>query len=1454
MPLQTRLVDTRIGTGGLTGTLTPNTYATFTVNGQAGLPSTGIAAVVASVTVINDTPDAGLLSSAANTGGTTGTVTTVLYEANDVASNTVIIENGTDGKIHLISQKAVDVVVDIQGYLTVGNGAPAPGGFVGLPAATVTTITAPVAASTSTVQVTGVAGVPSTATAVYANLVVDNTAAGSIGSYVTPFAAGTNPPTVSLNYDAASKTALGTTIDLNAQGQLSIKFAPNAAPVSIRVDVIGYFDGEPSNAGFTPLGTRLYDSSTAAPGVDLPAGSTVDVAVTGVAGMPAYSPSISGIAMNVATQGTPVPGGVVIWPSDSSEPGVSTVEMDGGGSQQSNMTIVRPGADGKVKVKNTAASGWVRVVIDAQGYFTNTQNLAPAVGTQIWRSGSRGDAGMIGRALTDRVNTEVNPTTGNLLITRSLLSLTGIGQGVNVGVRYNEGNDLRPALTAGLFESQLFRNANNTITYTDPKDTTYSFSPVGNGTYSVPKNINAHLTRTVDGAPNAAVSAGATYELVFHPSQVKNVYVSDGNNLQLVRSEDITGSNKISYAYAGGKMTSITDTQGRVVNFGYTASPNPTQPTTITDTSLNRTITLAYNGPSGALSSVTDATGSVTTWAYDGNGKVYSITDGRGSRTDFTYSGADLKLASMVVGANNAAVSGTYTYAYTAGAAAQTVVTDPNGHTGTYQFNDTTKVIARVLDGLGNSNASQFNAHGDVTSASNGALDVTQYTVAASTFNLTKVTSPTGGGGGTGATGRTGEFTYPTALGNGATADYRPQSAKDAQGNTTDLTYNTWGQTATSAVGRAGGTGTPAGGTWSYKYQGGSGTTAATCGGKPGQLCQKIDGKGNTTNYSYNAAGNLATLTPPAGIGASTFAYDAAGRVTSQVDGKGTTTSTCYDKNDRITQVSTTSSNCSVASGVTFTYDQAGNTTTRKNATSTATWVFDAQNRATSKTETAGAVYSSTVTYDRASNVLTAVDGGTGAGNTTTYRYDAANNLIALAVPGGSCPASPAVPVTPNATGCLAFSYDAANRRTQTYNPNGVTTSTSYDGSSRPTSITTRNTSSAVLVSRAYTYTATTGPAADTALIGTVTDQAGNITTYGYDPANRLTAATAKNSGGTTTGTQAWTFDLNGNRTQQATTGTALGAAGTTNYAYNAADQLCWSAPGASGTCTPPGGATTYTYDGAGNQTSGGNTWTGFNQLGATTTGGALTHTYAGTSNNERFSSTGTQFTTNTLGQVTGEKTTALTTKYVRDNKGTLIGMQTTSSGGGVNTYYATNDNVGSVLLLTDATQATAASYTYDPYGNPLTSTGPQAGTNHYRYATGYTDPTGLTKMGARYYNPVTGRFTQPEPSGQETNNYTYTNNNPISYNDPSGLTPVDLICGLAGLAAGAFAGGPGLIGVGVTCAAYSLSTYIVQERHDPNSGGTFCYMDNMDQCITYVDDPGYTPSGYSVSGGGGKF
>jgi len=164
-----------------------------------------------------------------------------------------------------------------------------------------------------------VAGVPATATAVYANLTVDNTAAGSIDSWLIPFATGTTPPSTTLNYHADGKSALGTTIDLNAQGQMSIKFDYAAAPVSVKVDVLGYFDGQPSNAGFTPMSARIYDSTVAA-------GTTVDVQVNGVAGVPAYSPSISGVTFIAQAQYSTADGSVIVWPSDDSMPGVAAVD------------------------------------------------------------------------------------------------------------------------------------------------------------------------------------------------------------------------------------------------------------------------------------------------------------------------------------------------------------------------------------------------------------------------------------------------------------------------------------------------------------------------------------------------------------------------------------------------------------------------------------------------------------------------------------------------------------------------------------------------------------------------------------------------------------------------------------------------------------------------------------------------------------------------------------------------------------------------------------------------------------------------------------------------------------------------------------------------------------------------------------------------------------------------
>lgn len=93
--------------------------------------------------------------------------------------------------------------------------------------------------------------------------------------------------------------------------------------------------------------------------------------------------------------------------------------------------------------------------------------------------------------------------------------------------------------------------------------------------------------------------------------------------------------------------------------------------------------------------------------------------------------------------------------------------------------------------------------------------------------------------------------------------------------------------------------------------------------------------------------------------------------------------------------------------------------------------------------------------------------------------------------------------------------------------------------------------------------------------------------------------------------------------------------------------------------------------------------------------------------------------------------------------------------------------------------------YAYGPTGLPRGTT-TEAVPQPYRYAGTYQDPTGLYKMGHRYYDPALGRFTQPDPSGQETNPYLYASGDPINNSDPTGLFGwPDVGEGLGGFAGG---------------------------------------------------------------------
>jgi RHS repeat-associated protein len=79
-----------------------------------------------------------------------------------------------------------------------------------------------------------------------------------------------------------------------------------------------------------------------------------------------------------------------------------------------------------------------------------------------------------------------------------------------------------------------------------------------------------------------------------------------------------------------------------------------------------------------------------------------------------------------------------------------------------------------------------------------------------------------------------------------------------------------------------------------------------------------------------------------------------------------------------------------------------------------------------------------------------------------------------------------------------------------------------------------------------------------------------------------------------------------------------------------------------------------------------------------------------------------------------------------------------------------------------------------DSYGNPR-GPAPQTWPGQQGFVGGVQDPTGLTHIGARSYDPVIGRFLSVDPvldpgDDQQINGYEYANNNPVTWSDPTGL------------------------------------------------------------------------------------
>lgn len=981
-----------------------------------------------------------------------------------------------------------------------------------------------------------------------------------------------------------------------------------------------------------------------------------------------------------------------------------------------------------------------------------SNNIIPGATDPMSGAGERSFFTQLGFPITDRMSAKVNVGTGNLEVSATDIVLPTVGGSLPIGRTYNSqaGAAGSVAPYSGALgwlwrsnQSPDFRLLPNASASTQSTSATF-LSGSGNSAIFTRPSTSASFATQAGLDSDLQDKPDGSYLLTVHASNDKLSFRADG---QLTRTEDRNG-NRIDFAYPDGRRaTTITANAGTApgnsvsVVYGGANVPNG-QLASVSQTAdgVTRAVSYDYDGAGNLfhvynLSTNGDPPNATTTFLYNAYHDLTQITDPAGHVTQFGWDGATHRVASVtkVIPGGNAVTTFDYSQAN------HTKVTDPLAHPVTDYTTETSGSgrVTDVRDARGKTTHTDYTPNAKVGMFRNAAGGQTTNTYGANNSeSLTSSQGPTGAkvsasfnnAAGTPAAflpdsvtdsmGNASLYTYDTAnLGN-------IQSNANANDEKAELRYNPDGTVATSTDPKNG----PA-------------TDPATC--------------TNCTRYGYNAAHQLTMITPPQGssLGVRTLAYDGFGRLRTATAPAGNVTTTyTYDTADHLRSETHSDGTPTITS----TYGPDGTLTTRTDATGITSYTYDAAGRLTAKTVPGGPTLA--YGYDKAGNLTSLSGDGRG---TTSYGYNTLNLLDQMQESTGRWD---------------VFAYNDDHQRTDTwyntgggvaYDGNGNVVPptgfaahlrSSFDNANNLTHVRVTGASSDAdgnrLADLTYRYdlpspnpcpNAPTGVTA-TAVRQAVTDNlSGATTAYCYDRGGHL--KTASTAGGPT---YAYSYDTGGNRTS--------GPEGA-HPPYNSANQA-----------TDPG----TSYDPNGNLTAApgfSSVYNGIDAATSVTTGGqTVGMAYAGSTQDERVTVGATTQRNGILG-VQAETTAGANTYYERDSGGTLVSERTTAGD-----FYYYFDGLGSVIGLVDPAGNQRAAYTYDPYGANATAIGVNGPlpANPWRYTSGYQDPSGLYKIGARYYDPALGRWTQQDSIVQlgnpgNGNRYIYTGSDPVNYIDPSG-------------------------------------------------------------------------------------
>jgi RHS repeat-associated protein len=857
-----------------------------------------------------------------------------------------------------------------------------------------------------------------------------------------------------------------------------------------------------------------------------------------------------------------------------------------------------------------------------------------------------------------------------------------------------------------------------TWTLTDKDDTVETYTTISayEGQLNSIKSRDGYtqtLTYTSGQLTSVTDSYSRTLSLTYNTNGTLNtVSTPDSTTLTYGYNPLSSGNQLISVTYPTSPATSQT--------YGYAYPDRIFALTSITDENGNVFDSWTYDVYGRGLTSQQGSGANLTTLGYNSNGTT-SVTNPLGV-TD-TYSFSTLQGVPKITGISRASTS-------TTAAASETITYDSNGY------------LASLTDWNGDQTTHTNNSHGLPTTI-NEAVGSTVARTTTVSYDSTWVRLPAS----ITTPGLTTSFTYDSN-GNALTKTLTDTT-------TTTVPYSTGGQTRVwtytyDSTGHVQSIKTPNSHTTTYAYDSTGALTSVTNalsqattisshtgGGLPETI---VDPNSVTTTLSYSPRQWLTSsvISGTGGTFTTSYTYDAAGNLTKTTLPDSSYLSSTYDTAHRVTKITDALGNY-----INYTLDALGDITQANTYNSTPTLTrqhsatFDALGR--QLTDIGGAGQTTTYTYDADGNALTVEDG---LSNTTTRVFDALNRL-STSTDANSGVAQYAynthdslTSVTDPISNVTSWVRDGFQEAIQQASPDSGTTVYHFDSDGNLTQRVdaASNTMNQTFDALDRTLT-TTYPADSTLAVAYTYDQ---TTGHGFG-IGRLTSLTDAS------GSLSKSYDERANLLSEVRT--ISGTGHTTTYTYDSASRVASIA-------YPSGTLASYTRDGMGRVTAVASKAPGASS--ATTLVSSMTYVPFGPMTHMgAFNGVSTTYTLDLDYRITGINDISNTT-YTLDNANNVTAISDS-----VNAAW--NETLGYDVLNRLTSDDTyygygSLAYTYDKNGNFTTATGGSV-TKTFTTTTGtnqiasqsWTDPTWGPITQAVSYTP-TGNISNIEVSGVYSN------------------------------------------------------------------------------------------------------